>query len=81
MLSITDSSVTIQTSAPSVPSAPPWFGEVTLLAQYCKHVGLLAPLAEKVRLARSRFGHDDTLACVAVLFGSAIGGERTLEAF
>ncbi len=81
MVSIPDSSVTIQTSAQSVPSIPPWFGEITLTAQYLKHLGLLATLAEKVRFARSRFGHYDTLDFVVVLLGYAISGERTLEAF
>jgi hypothetical protein len=81
MVSITDVSVTVQTSSQSIPSTPPWFGEVTLLAQYFKHVGLLSTLAEKVRFARSRFGHYDTLDFVAVLLGYAISGERTLEAF
>jgi hypothetical protein len=81
MVSITDSSVTIQTSTQSVPSIPPWFGEITLTAQYLKHLGLLATLAEKVRFGRSRFGHYDTLDFVVVLLGYAISGERTLEAF
>ena len=81
MVSITDSSVTIQTSAQSVPSIPSWFGEITLTAHYLKHLGLLATLAEKVRFARSRFGQYDTVDFVVVLLGYAISGERTLEAF
>lgn len=81
MVSITDSSITIQTSAQSVPSIPSWFGEITLTAHYLKHLGLLATLAEKVRFARSRFGHYDTVDFVVVLLGYAISGERTLEAF
>jgi len=81
MVSITDSSVTIQTSAQSVPSIPSWFGEITLIAHYLKHLGLLATLAEKVRFARSRFGQYDTVDFVVVLLGYAISGERTLEAF
>jgi hypothetical protein len=81
MVSITDVSVTIQTSAQSVPSTPAWFGEVTLIAHYLKHLGVLAVLAENVRFARSRFGHYDTLDFVVVLLGYAISGERTIEAF
>jgi hypothetical protein len=37
-------------------------------------------MAPRVRFARRRVGHDDVLDFVAVLFGSAISGERTLEA-
>jgi hypothetical protein len=81
MVSITDSPVTIQTSSQSVPSTPSWFGEVTLLAQYLKHIDLLEVLTQKVRFARSRFGHYDTLDFVVVLFGYAMSGERTLQAF
>src|SRR5438067_1653046 len=81
MVSITDVPVTIQTSAQSVPSTPAWFGEVTLIAYYLKHLGVLAVLSENVRLARSRFGHYDTLDFVVVLLGYAISGERTIEAF
>ena len=81
MLSMIDSPVTIQTSSQSVPSVPSWFGEVTLVAQYCKHLGLLSALTEQVRFARSRFGQYDTIDFIAVLLGYAISGERTLEAF
>ncbi|HEY1351036.1 MAG TPA: hypothetical protein VGF67_15560 [Ktedonobacteraceae bacterium] len=38
-------------------------------------------MSERVRLARRRFGRDDMLDFLAVLFGSAISGERTREAF
>ena len=81
MVSITDSPVTIQTSSQSVPWTPPWFGEVTLVAQDLKHLGLLSALEEQVRFARSRFGHYDTIDFIVVLFGYAISGERTLKAF
>jgi hypothetical protein len=81
MVSSTDVPVTIQTCAQSVPSTPAWFGEVTLIAQYLKHRGVLAVLADTVRFARSRFGHYDTLDFVVVLLGYAISGERTIEAF
>jgi hypothetical protein len=36
---------------------------------------------EQVRLARRRFGRYEVIDFVAVLFGYAISGERTLEAF
>lgn len=55
MTSIADSSVTIQTSSRSIPSTPPWFGEVALLVYHLRTQG--------------------------VLFGYALSGERTLEAF
>jgi hypothetical protein len=80
MVSITDSRVTIQTSAQSVPSTPSWFGEVTLMAHSLRRLGLLSTLAERVRFAR-RFGQYDVIDFVVVLLGYAISGEDTLEAF
>jgi hypothetical protein len=78
---MTKAFVTIQTSAQSVPSTPSWFGEVTLIAHYLAHLGVLSSLAEGVRFARSRFGQYDTLDFVVVLLGYAMSGERTIEAF
>jgi hypothetical protein len=79
--SITHSPVSIQTSSQSVPSTPCWFGEVTVIAHFLKHQGVLATLEEQVRFARRRFGHYDLIDFVAVLLGYAISGERTLETF
>jgi hypothetical protein len=81
MPSIADGSVLIQTSSQSVPSTPPWFGEVALLAQHLRTQAILSAIGERVRFARRRFGHYDVIDFVAVLFGYAISGERTLEAF
>jgi hypothetical protein len=81
MNSIADGLVIIQTSSESVPSTPPWFGEVVLLAQYLHKQGILSAIGERVRFARRRFGHYDVIDFVAVLFGYAISGEPTLEAF
>ncbi len=81
MTSIAYSSVSIQTSAHSVPSPPCWFGEVTLMAHHLKRQGTLAAIEEQVRFARRRFGRYEVIDFVAVLFGYAISGERTLEAF
>ena len=81
MNSIAAGSVIIQTSSQSVPSTPSWFGEVVLVAQHLRQQGTLAAIGERVRFARRRFGHYDVLDFVAVLFGYAISGERTLEAF
>jgi hypothetical protein len=41
MSSIDDSSVTIQTSAQSVPSTPSWFGEAAVIAHYLRRLGVL----------------------------------------
>ena len=81
MNSITSNSVTIQTSAQSVPSTPGWMGEVTLIAHHLCRQGVLSAIAEQVRFARRRFGRYEVLDFVAVLLGYAISGERTLEAF
>src|SRR5215831_4209654 len=81
MSSIADSSVTIQTSSQSVPAMPCWFGEVSLIAHYLRHRGVLTRIEERVRFARRRFGHYDVIDFVAVLLGYAISGERTLETF
>ncbi len=81
MSSIVDGSVIIQTSAESVPSTPSWFGEVVLMAAHLRQHGILTKISEQVRFARRRFGHYEVIDFLAVLFGYAISGERTLEAF
>ncbi|GHO80651.1 hypothetical protein KSD_84220 [Ktedonobacter sp. SOSP1-85] len=81
MTSIADGSVIIQTSSEPVPSTPSWFGEVTLLIKYLHKHGVLAKIGEHVRFARRRFGRYEAIDFLAVLFGYAISGECTLEAF
>src|SRR2546421_11229868 len=81
MTSIADGSVHIQTSAESVPSTPSWFGEVVLMAAYLRKHDVLTKVAEHVHFARRRFGRYEVIDFLAVLFGYAISGERTLEAF
>src|SRR6266705_6496251 len=81
MNSITDGSMIVQTSCQSVPSTPAWFGEVVLVVQYLRRLDILTAIAERVRFARRRFGHYEVIDFVAVLFGYAISGERTLETF
>src|SRR5437016_11501668 len=81
MTSIADVSVCIQTSSESVPSTPSWFGEVALLIPYLRKQGVLIKINSQVRLARRRFGHYEVIDFLAVLFGYAISGERTLEEF
>jgi hypothetical protein len=81
MTSIADSALLIQTSSVSVPSPPSWFGEVVLIAAHLRQHGVLTKISERVRFARRRFGHYEVIDFLAVLFGYAISGERTLEAF
>ncbi len=57
MNSITDSAVTIQTSSESVPSTPPFLGEVALLVHHRSLQGILNAISQQVRFARRRFGH------------------------
>jgi hypothetical protein len=81
MISIADGSVHIQTSAESQPAPPSWLGEVALVASHLRTQGLLNMICECVRCARRRFGRYDVVDFLAVLFGYAISGERTLEDF
>jgi hypothetical protein len=81
MTSIADGSVIIQTSAESVPSTPSWFGEIVLIAKHLHRRDVLTKINEQVRFARRRFGHYEVIDFLAVLFGYAISGERTLETF
>ncbi len=81
MTSIADSSVKIQTTSQSNPSPPCWFGEVVLLISSLRQRGILSKINQEVRFARRRFGHYEVIDFLAVLFGYAISGERTLEEF
>src|SRR5712692_10314171 len=81
MTSIADVSVGIQTSSESVPSTPSWFGEAALLIPYLRKQGVLSAINSQVRLTRRRFGRYEVIDFLAVLFGYAISGERTLEVF
>jgi len=51
------------------------------MAAYLRKHGVLTKISERVRFARRRFGRYDVIDFLAVLFGYAISGERTLEAF
>jgi hypothetical protein len=81
MTSIADSSVKIQTTSESNPSPPCWFGEVVFLISTLRKQGVLSKISERVHFARRRFGHYEVIDFLAVLFGYAISGERTLEEF
>jgi len=57
------------------------FEEVTVIAHYLRHQGMLADITERVRFARRRFGHYDLIDFSVVLLGYAISDERTIEGF
>jgi hypothetical protein len=73
--------VDIHTNPQDVPSIPPWFAELILLARHFTRRGILAAIAEQVHLARGRAGHYDVIDFVAVLLAYALSAEPTLEAF
>src|SRR5581483_5517098 len=81
MISLADGSIHIQTSSEVQFATPSWLGEAALVASHLRKQGILNKIAERVRFARRRFGRYDVLDFIAVLFGYAISGERTLEAF
>ena len=67
MNSIAYSPVSIQTSSSSIPSTPPWFGEVALIVHYLRKQGVLDAISSQVRFARRRFGRYEVIDFVAVL--------------
>jgi sorbitol-specific phosphotransferase system component IIBC len=81
MNSITDSTVIIQTTSHSVPSTPSRFGEMVVIAQSLRRRSVPAKISERAHFARRRFGRYEIIDFLAVLFGYAVSGERTLEAF
>ncbi len=81
MTSIADNVVKIQTTSESNFSTPSWFGEVVLISSYLQKHGVRSLINEQVRFARKRFGRYEVIDFLAVLFGYAISGERTLEEF
>jgi hypothetical protein len=81
MTSMTHPCIEIQTSPLAVAALPHWFGEVSLVAQYLTHLGVLEALSQRVRLARGRMGTYEVIDFVAVLLGYALSGERTLQTF
>ena len=52
-----------------------------MISSYLSKHGVLSKINEKVRFARRRFGRYEVMDFLAVLFGYAISGERTLEEF
>ena len=73
--------VDIHACTRDVPSIPPWFAELILLARHLTQRGVLAALSQHVKLARGRAGRYDVVDFVVVLLGYALSGEPTLEAF
>lgn len=73
--------VKIQTAVQPVPSIPDWFGEITLLSHHLNRQKTLERISEQVCFARRRFGRYEVIDFLAVLFGYAVSGEHTLEAF
>ncbi len=73
--------VEIHACTRDVPSIPPWFAELVLLARHFAQRGVLAALSQQVTLARGRAGRYDVIDFVVVLLGYALSGEPTLEAF
>ncbi|GHO86460.1 hypothetical protein KSZ_44660 [Dictyobacter formicarum] len=80
-MGMADSLVSIQALSRSEPSTPSWFGEVVVLTAHLRKHGVLGKISEQVRFARKRFGRYEVVDFLAVLFGYAISGERTLEEF
>src|SRR5258707_13012606 len=81
MTSIADGLVKIQASSEYNPSTPSWVGEVVLISSSLRTHGVLSKINEQVRFARKRLGRYEVIDFLAVLFGYAISGERTLEEF
>jgi hypothetical protein len=52
-----------------------------LIVEHLRQQGVLTKIGERIRFARRRFGHYEVIDFLAVLFGYAISGERTLQAF
>ncbi len=81
MSSSTAPSSEIHTCPTDVPSIPPWFAEVALVARYFTQQGYRDATTQQVRLARGRAGTFAVVDVAAILLGYAISGEATLEAF
>ena len=81
MTSIADGSVKIQTASESNPSTPVLVWRSRIDQQHLRKHDVLSKINEQVRFAGRRFGCYEVIDFLAVLFGYAISGERTLEEF
>ena len=61
MIRMADFPVSIQTISRSVPRAPSWFGEVTLIACHLTRQKILERISEQVRFSRRRFGRYEVM--------------------
>src|SRR5262245_50952227 len=57
------------------------FEEVVVISGFLRKHHVLSKINERVRFARKRFGRDEVMDFLVVLFGYEILGERTLEEF
>jgi hypothetical protein len=73
--------VDIHTTPAPQPSLPPWCAERILIAGLLRSRGRLDALSAQVRLVRGRFGRYEVIALLARLFGDALSGARTVQAF
>ena len=78
---ISNSGIEVQTSPVARFSVPSWFAEGVILTQHFATKNLLEAFAQQVRLVRGRFGNYESIDFLALLFGYAISGERTLADF
>jgi hypothetical protein len=81
MSTISQPGLEVQTCEAAQPAVPPWCAETILIAAYLRLHGLLDLLTTQVRLVRGRFGRDECVDVLALLFGDAISGERTLHTY
>jgi hypothetical protein len=81
MTTIPHSCVEIQTTETNHPSVPAWFAEIVLIAAFLRKQGILQLIATQVRLVRGRFGRYEVIDFLAIVFGYALSGEQTLQAF
>jgi hypothetical protein len=74
-------SIEVQTSPVDRLSVPAWFAEVVIVSRHLTTKGLLEAFAHQIQLVRGRFGSYEPIDFLALLFGYAMSGERTLSAF
>ncbi|GHO71132.1 hypothetical protein KSC_100240 [Ktedonobacter sp. SOSP1-52] len=77
---IPNASIEVQTTPRDRPSIPAWFAEVVMLSQHLTTKGLLEAFAHHIQFVRGRFGSYEPIDFLALLFGYAMSGERTLLA-
>src|SRR5262249_60135133 len=75
MDALTPPPIEVRTCPDDVPSVPPWFAEVVVLARHFTQRGYLATISQHLRLARGRAGTFEVLDFVAILLGYAVSGE------